>query len=74
MDNILWTIIVGVLSFFIGFIFAKIFYKKHYDGAILIENGEEDRELMRWVLDMELDEIKEKKIIVFKVEDQTSKK
>ena len=73
--NIILGIFVLILAALIGFILGSSTTKKHNDGSIIIEPTEEDDgERLIWKLDMELDDIKKRNQIVFKVEDNTSKK
>lgn len=73
--NIILGIFVLILAALIGFILGSSTTKKHRDGTIIIEPTEEnDGERLIWKLDMELDDIKKRNQIVFKVENNTSKK
>lgn len=73
--NIILWVVVSILTTAIGFIVGTIATKRHSDGTIIIEPTEEnDGERLIWKLNMELDDIKKRNQIVFKVEDNTSKK
>ena len=74
MNEMTKLIMIVVAAVLIGFIFGWIASKPKVNGTIVIEPTEDDRERIRWVLDMDLDGIKEQKLIIFKVEDTTSKK
>lgn len=74
LDIILEIAEIAIVMFF-SFIAGVLVTKKHRDGTIIIEPTEEnDGERLIWKLDMELDDIKKRNQIVFKVEDNTSKK
>lgn len=73
--NIILEIVVLFLAAAIGFIIGSLATERHNDGSIIIEPTEEDDgERLIWKLDMELDDIKKRKRIVFIVENNTSKK
>lgn len=61
------------IALIIGFIFGFLLSKSKPNGTIIIEETEDNRERIRWVLDMDLDEIREQKKIIFKVENTLSK-
>ena len=66
--------IIGLIA---GFIIGYLTSRQKPDGEIVIEKtSDEDgeRELMRWVLEMDLDDIKKSSQIIFSVKDETSKK
>lgn len=70
---ILICIIVVCLG--IGFVIGRLSLKKHIDGTVVLEQTEDgERDRIRFVLDMELDEIKDKTQLVFKVENDLSQK
>lgn len=70
---ILICIIVVCLG--LGFIIGRFGLKKHIDGTVVIEQTEDgERDRIRFVLDLELDEIKAKTQLVFKVENDLSQK
>jgi len=59
----------------IGYIFGRYIFSRHRNGTIIVENSEDgQRERIRFVLDMDLDDIKLKKQLILKVEDETSQK
>ena len=67
-----WIIIITISGFgmFLAFFLGWKFAKKHFDGVIRIETNEDNtREAVRFILNMDLDQIREEKQIVFKVED-----
>lgn len=73
--NIVFGAVVLILAAAIGFIVGSVSTKRHNDGSIIIEPTEEnDGERLIWKLDMELDDIKKCRQIVFNVENNTSKK
>lgn len=73
--NIIFEIAVIALATFVSFLAGMIAMKKHSDGSIIIEPTEEDDgERLIWKLDLELDDIKKRDRIVFKVENNTSQK
>jgi hypothetical protein len=73
--NIIFEIAVIALATFVGFLAGMIAMKKRSDGTIIIEPTEEDDgERLIWKLDLELDDIKKRDQIVFKVENNTSQK
>lgn len=75
MPDIYVKIIIGALCLIVGYLIGKFWDDKEtFDGTIVIEPGEDDREVMRWVLDMELDDISQKEKILFKVENHLSQK
>ena len=73
--NIILGVAVLIITAAIGFIVGCISTKRHIDGCIIIEPTEEnDGERLIWKLDMELDDIKNCRQLVFNVENNTSKK
>ncbi len=73
--NIILGVAVLIFAAAIGFIVGFIATKWHRDGTIIIEPTEEDDgERLIWKLDLELDDIKKRDRIVFKVENNTSQK
>ena len=73
--NVVLGVAVLILAAAIGFLFGSIMTKRHNDGSIIIEPTEEDDgERLIWKLDMELDDIKKCRQIVFNVENNSSKK
>lgn len=69
---ILICIIFICLGF--GFVIGRFGLKKHIDGTVVIEQTEDGkRDRIRFVLDLELDEIKSKTQLVLKVENDLSK-
>ena len=70
-----YLILIGlsVLWLVAGFIFGKLSSKTKPNGTIIIEPTEDgERERVRFVLDMDLDEIKTKRCLIFTVENQLS--
>ena len=62
-----------VFCLLIGFIFGRFMLKRHRDGSVVIELTEDkERERVRFVLDLDLDEIKYKNQLVLKVENNLS--
>lgn len=70
---IIGCIILACLAF--GFVIGRFGLKQHRDGTVVIETTEDgERERIRFVLDLELDEIRYKTQLVLKVENDISKK
>ena len=70
-----YAIMIGlsVLWLILGFIFGRLSKKTKPNGTIIIEPTEDgERERVRFVLDMDLDEIKTKRCLIFTVENQLS--
>ena len=70
MDSEWILILIGaiVISFIFGWLLSRLFKKSHYDGAIFIEPTEDgERERIRFILEMDLDEIKQKPSLLFKI-------
>lgn len=62
-----------IIGFGIGFIFRFLFRKKKkYDGTIVIEKSAEDKETIRIIFDVELDDLKTKHDVSFKIDNQLS--
>lgn len=65
---VLIFIVAIVFSFIFGWVLSKYLNKKSDDGMIFIEPTEDgERERIRFVLNMELDDIKKKTFLIFKV-------
>ena len=65
---VLIFIVAIVFSFIFGWALSKHLNKKSNDGMIFIEPTEDgERERIRFVLNMELDDIKKKTFLIFKV-------
>lgn len=59
-----------IFAFFLGWRFAKT----HHDGTIRIEVNEDgSRDVVRFILNLDLDDIRKHKSLVFKVEDLSQK-
>lgn len=75
INNITLYILFGVTGFIIGFFLGRIIHKKHgkvKDGIVLIESDdEEDKDIIRFIFNIELDDIKAKKELVFGVDNRT---
>ena len=74
MEFTWWMVILNFLSlvfaFFLGFRFAKA----HHDGVIRIETNEDgSRDAIRFILNLDLDDIRKRKSLVFKVEELSQK-
>ena len=73
MRDYIILIAVALVLIGLGFIFGRFMLKRHRDGSVVIEMTEDrERERVRFVLDLELDEIKYKKQLVLKVENTLS--
>lgn len=65
--------IAVIISNAIGFIFGHFIFKKKSNGSVVIERTEDgERERIRFVLDLELDEIKGKSQLILDVENHLS--
>ncbi len=67
-------ILVSIVWLALGLVFGRLSKKTpSSDGTIIIEPTEDgERERVRFVLDMDLDEIKTKRCLIFTVENQLS--
>lgn len=73
--NIFLGLAVVLIAAAIGFLLGIILTKRKNDGTIVIEPTEDnERERLIWKLDMDLDDIKKRNQIVFRVENHDSKK
>lgn len=67
-------IAVSIIWLVLGYIFSRIKLKKHSDGSVVVEMTEDgERERVRFVLDLDLDDIKSKNLLILKVENNLSK-
>lgn len=75
INEIIWHIIFGFSGLGIGIFFGMIFRKnthKNKDGTVLIEpSTEEDKDVIRLIFDIELEDIKAKKELIFSVDNRT---
>lgn len=72
-NDIYIMILTGLLAFIIGFLLGRQFSKPDKNGIIVIEPTEDgERERIRFVLDLDLDDIKEKHSITFSVDNHSS--
>lgn len=66
-----WVLIIAaavVVSFIFAWFLSLRLHKGHIDGNIFIEPTEDgERERIRFVLDLDLDDIKQKRSLTFKV-------
>lgn len=73
--NTLIYIFMGLSAImFLAALYVFVKYKKNNDptGIIFVERTEDgERDRIRFVLDIDLDEIKQKKLIIFEVKDTT---
>ncbi len=69
-----WIVIMAaIISFVVGFAIGRIRRKQKSDGQIFVEPTEEtDRERIRFVLNIELDDIVKKQQILFDVKNMRS--
>lgn len=75
-DRLWLFIVLWILGVVIGYLLARIFHGDKPNGFIVVEpveDEEEDRERIRFMLDMDLDTIKLQRKLIFQVEDKTSK-
>ena len=64
---------VIIICLFLGFIFGRFGMKKHHDGSVVLETTEDgERDRIRFVLDMDLDALKDKSQLTLKVENNLS--
>lgn len=71
-EYIIFALVVA-LSWVLGFIFARIFTRHKANGTIVIAMSEDgEREQIRFILDMDLDDIKNKKELILTVENHVS--
>jgi len=64
---------VIIICLFLGFIFGRFGMKKHHDGAVILETTEDgERDRIRFVLDVDLDALKDKSQLTLKVENNLS--
>jgi len=73
-EYIIYTL-TFIVVWIIGYLFGRYIFSWRRNGTIVVENSEDgQRERIRFVLDMDLDDIKTKSQLVLKVEDETSQK
>lgn len=73
MREYIILIVVSLIWLGLGFLFGRFMLKRHRDGSVVIELTEDkERERVRFVLDLDLDEIKYKNQLVLKVENNLS--
>lgn len=74
MKEYIIPIAIIVFSLFVGFIFGHFIVKGRKDGTIVVEMTEDgERERVRFVLEMDLDEIKSRRKLLLGVENHISK-
>lgn len=77
INEIIWHIVFGFSGFGIGIFFGLIFRKnthKNKDGTVLIEpSAEEDKDVIRLIFDIELEDIKAKKELIFGVDNRSGR-
>lgn len=75
INEIIWYIVFCFSGLGIGIFFGVMFRKNTHrkkDGTVLIEpSAEEDKDVIRLIFDIELDDIKSKKELVFGVDNRT---
>ncbi len=75
MKEYVILVCIAIVCLAIGFIIGRFGLKKNIDGTVVLEQTEDgERDRIRFVLDLELDEIKDKTQLVFKVENDLSQK
>lgn len=73
LNNYLIIIAATIISFGIGFIIGRISTSKKSDGVIFVEPTEDaDRERIRFVLNLELDDIVKRNQLLFEVKNMHS--
>ena len=66
---------IAIVSILVGIFIEMIRVKQHRDGTIIVETTEDgQRERIRMILDLDLDDIKKKNRLIFTIDDETSKK
>ena len=73
MKEYLILVVAILISNAIGFIFGHFVFKKKSTGSVIVERTEDgERERIRFVLDLDLDEIKNRSQLVLDVENHLS--
>lgn len=75
-SNYIFQGCLTVILFFLGIVIGRLVFrqKSEPDGMIFVEPTEDgERERIRFVLNMDLDEIKQRKQIIFVIMDSESK-
>ena len=68
-ETYLWiaAICIFIVAFFLGWIISKTVRKATPDGVLIIAKNE-DRDVYRWVLNEELEDLAKKKQLIIRVE------
>ena len=73
-EYLIWVSVI-VASLALGYIFGKLLTKKHSDGSVVLEMTEDgERERVRFVLDLDLDDLEDRKEITLKIDNRLSQK
>lgn len=73
-EYLIWVSAI-IASLALGYIFGKLLTKKHCDGSVVLEMTEDgERERVRFVLDLDLDDLEERKDITLRIDNRLSQK
>lgn len=65
-----WMIVLDIFGVIFAFFLGWKFAKTHHEGIVRIETNDDDtRDVIRFILDFDLDWVRTQKSISFKVED-----
>jgi len=69
-----WMIVLDIFGVIFAFFLGWKFAKTHHEGIVRIESNEDgSRDVIRFILDFDLDWVRTQKSISFKVEDLSKK-
>jgi hypothetical protein len=75
MNEYVICILLAFVSSLIGFVFGRFGLKHHHDGSIVLEMTEDgERERVRFVLGLDLDQLEDRHQVTLKIENNLSKK
>lgn len=73
MENYLFIVGAFLVGILFGFLLYYFILRKKKNGTVVIERTEDrERERVRFVIDMDLDEMKNRKFLLFKIENNLS--
>ncbi len=73
-EYVIYTLLV-FFSLVLGFAFGRFGLKHHHDGSIVLEMTEDgERERVRFVLGLDLDQLEDRHQVTLKIENNLSKK
>lgn len=73
-EYVIYTLLV-LFSLVLGFVFGRFGLKHHHDGSIVLEMTEDgERERVRFVLGLDLDQLEDRHQVTLKIENNLSKK